>query len=230
MRLLRRGSVLSRKTREVGLLYTAQLALKRLIPVFLFNANKLFVVSTDIRPWKHYQTGDPEFRWAGPEDIDKMLATGEPAASVRKNFEGGARLAVIERSGRIVAYFWCQTNSVDHIDWLRYRLLPTDVWVVFAWIAAELRGQGMHARISNLVFAEFARGGYTRCLSVVDALNRNVIRAGAKGDASLVGQIWFVRVFGLTFVRIDRAVRIGWWGLGRRLTLSMSNLGGSPVK
>ena len=226
-RILRRGSVLLRKSREVGLFYTIQLVLGRLLPNFVFSINKLVVVSADIRNLREYRTSDPEFRWVGPEEIDKVVATGEPVASARKRFDEGARLAVVERGGRFVAYFWCQLGGVDHYDWLRYKFSPTDVWNVYAWVAPELRGQGMHARIRNFAYAEFARTGYSHSLATVDVLNRNSIRAAAKNRTLPVGYIWFIRILGFTLVHFDHSVRVGWWGLGRRLELPVGGLGGT---
>ncbi len=222
--IVRRGSALLRKSREVGPLYATQLVLDRLIPTFVFSMNTLVVVAADLRSLKEYRTSDPELRWAGPEDIEKMAATGDPAASVRKQLEEGARLAVVERGGRIVAYFWCRAGAVDYYDWLRFQLSPTDAWNTYAWVAPELRGQGTHARIRDFAYAGYVRGGCTRSLSVIDALNRNSIRAAAKVRALPVGHIRFVRVLGLTLVRFDRSVRVGWWGLGRRLVLPMGEL------
>lgn len=227
MWILRRGSVLLRKTREVGLLYATQLVLGRLLPTSVFSINKLAVVAADIRPLRQYPPSGPEFRWVGPEETDKVVATGEPIESVRNRFAEGARLAAVERGGRIVTYFWCQVGRVDQYDWLRYVLLPTDVWNVFAWVAPELRGQGMHARVRNFAYAEFSRAGHTRSLSTIDALHHNSIRAAAKGQALPVGYIWFVRILGLTLVRFGASVRVGWWGLGRRLDIP-SNAFGVP--
>lgn len=222
--IVRRGSALLRKSREVGPLYATQLVLDRLIPTFVFSMNTLVVVAADLRPLAGYRTSDPELRWAGPEDIEKMATTGTPVASVRKQFEESARLAVIERGGGIVAYFWCQAGVVDYYDWLRFRLSPTDAWNTYAWVAPELRGQGMHARIRDFAYAGYVRDGCTRSLSLIDALNRNSIRAAAKVRALPVGYIRYVRILGFTLVRFDRSVRVGWWGLGRRLVLPMGDL------
>lgn len=224
MDIFRHGSAFLRKTREVGPLYATQLVLARLIPTFVFSLNKLLVVSADLRPLQGYRTSDPEFRWAGPEDIDKVAATGEPVASVRKLFEEGARLAVVERGGKIVSYFWIQDSVVDLDDWLRIELSPADAWNIYAWVAPELRGQGMHARIRDFAYAGFVRTGCTRSLSIIDALNRNSIRAAAKVGALPIGHIRFIRVLGFTLARFDRSIRVGWWGLGRRFDVPVSEL------
>ena len=222
MWLLRHGSTLLRKSREVGPVYVIQLVFERLFPTFVFSFTKLVVVSADIRTLQEYGTSDPRFRWAGPEEIDRVVATGASLASVRKNFEEGARLAVLEHGSRFVTYFWCQVGGVDLYDWLRYKLSPTDVWNTYAWVAPELRGQGMHARIRNFAYSEFARTGFTRSMAVIDALNRNSIRAAAKVGALPIGHVWFIRILGLTLVQFDHSVRVGWWGMGRRFELPIN--------
>ena len=153
-----------------------------------------------------------------------LIATGASPKTARGWFEHGGRVAVIERAGKVLAYYAVRVKHHDEYDWLRIDLSPADIWTQVTWVAPEWCGRGLYPTVRSFALSEYANAGYNRLFAVIDVLNRNSIRASTKRGSVILGRMGFVRVLGFTVVCFGRSVRLGWWGLGRRLTLDCRNM------
>ena len=204
-----------RKIREVGPLYTAHLAANRFIPEALFQVRALMITERDPRHRPSVLDHDPGFRWITLEDFNSIAALRRLPRPLWAELEAGNRALILERDDDVISYFLYPSDSHHQASWVRFEFLPTDIWTIYTWVAPEYRGQGIHAHVRNFAASELEQAGYTRELSTIDALNRNSLRAHTKLGGWFIGRIFFLRILGLTLVRVGRSVRIGWWGPNR---------------
>ena len=82
--------------------------------------------------------------------------------------------------------------------------------------------------LRGITAGRHAAHGYKRYVSNVDILNRNSARANRRHGGRRGGNIFFVRLWNLTFARVNGKARLGWWGPGRRLEIDLSQFGETP--
>ncbi len=198
--------------RGIGLLYALQGSLSRRVPQRLFSVNSSYVFEGQPDDWADSDKMDPDMRWATPDDLPLLDATGLDLQIFRDRFARGAFTAIFVRDGKVISYYCLEDGSHNLHDWLRYRLSPREIWVVDVWVAPEHRGQRIHGRIYALTNRTLVQGHYDRELSTVNALNRNSMRATLRAGHRIIGRIFYVRILGLTFVRAGRITRLGFWG------------------
>lgn len=197
--------------------------LDRMTPGFLFSANTLVVVAEDTVAIARKAEPDPEMRWGTPDDIDRMTAFGQTPEELRERFERGARPAIVERDGRMIAYEWLQHDSYSEDPWLRLTLSPSDAWSYDSFVPPESRRQGLNKRTNAYLCAECARNGRTRVLGVIILTNQVAMRVHLRRGYEIVGRVFFVRILGLSLVRAAGKTRIGWWTAARPLNLPVSD-------
>ena len=208
-----------RSLREVGVLYTCQNIVKTVFPGRVLAANTAFVAEVDISRWPDSIAPDPCIRWAIPSDTEMFARAGVPIGAIQAYIARGARVAIYERNAEVLGFFIYDADCVELYDWIRFRLSPDVKWNAEAWVAPAHRGKGMHGRIRHFAVSEFCRNGYVRTLATIDAANIPSLRATIKKGA-IIGCISYVRILGLTLVRINGAIRVGLWGPKHRLDLT----------
>jgi GNAT superfamily N-acetyltransferase len=201
------------KYREVGLLYTAALIFRNLVP---FYVQTFYLCKLDLRDSRHTREGDPEIR-AGiiPEDNDSLIALGAPPKFLPVSFESGTQFWILERGGQMVAYMWLEPIDLDWWGWLRVKISPNDICGAIVWVAPEHRGQGFGPRLNRHAASECARAGYSRIISTVDSLNRNSLRADRKVGYNRICHFVFLRFMGFTLVHSGSTLRLGRWSSSR---------------
>ena len=213
-----------RRYQEIGPSYTAQRLWSHFIPRWVASIESVLIFELDLRPWKNHQNSSGEVRWATPRDFEALVEFGSSPAELQDRLERGAQAGIIEREGRIVAWLWCETNSHNQHDWLCIRLTDGDVWSFDAWVAPELRGQGLGPRIKSFMAAEYAAAGYSRIISWTDSLNRNAQTLNRKIGARPIGRVFALRILRLTLARIGRSSNVGWWSANCRFQISVDRL------
>ena len=212
------------KVREIGLLYTLQRALRRVIPRSLFAIEVVVVCEVPLEPMARAKEDIAGARWGTVADIDELASFGSSMRELNARFDRGARPGIVVRGGRVVAWNWSEPRVHDQYDWLRIHLPDADIWSFDGWVLPELRSQRLFPRIKAFMAVECLRDGHTHMVSWIDVLNRNQIRANQSLGGHLVGHLFAVRCLGLTFLRLNGVSRVGWWGFGRRLELGMDDL------
>ena len=212
------------KTREIGPLYTLRRALWRVIPRSLFTIENVVICEVPLEPLARANEDISGARWGAITDLDALATFGSTTRELNARFARGARPGIVEHGGRVVAWNWSEPHLHDQYDWLRIHLTATDIWSFDGWVSPELRGQRLFPRIKAFMAINCVQDGHTRMLSWIDVLNRNQIHANESLGGHLVGHLFAVRCLGLTYLRLNGASRIGWWGFGRRLKLSVADL------
>ncbi len=211
---------MNRKIREVGLLYTIQITVERLIPDALFRLRGAVFVDIDLRESRGNTGLDREVQWATEADLDALAIGYRTPAELRKRMRDGARVAYVERDGKVVSFAWFQPDFGDLNGWLRMTSLPgEDVWSIDAWTISAYRGQNLYPRILGVACAEFARAGYTRMLSVIMSLNRNSLKASEKIGTKRLVTLYYLRLLGLTLLWGELGFRLGRWSRKRYLEI-----------
>ena len=149
-----------------------------------------------------------------------MLVSGTPRPLVLALFDSGARVSVVEREGRLVAWIWERAGQHDTRDGVRFRLLADEVWWFDGWVAREYRGRGILRQLMNFHAGECAGAGYTRILLVADVLNRNSLSATTAFGFERVGSLSRISVLGLSLVRAGGTTRIGRWSSAHPLVIA----------
>lgn len=147
---------------------------------------------------------------------------------LRTRIDRGENADILERDGEVVAYRAFVTDNYEQSNWIRYKLAPGDVWVSHVWVQPYLRGRRIPLQLREFAADRQVRQGYKRYMSNVDALNRNSLRGNRRHGGEHCGSIFYVRLSGLTFARINGKARLGWWGPGRRLEIDLSEFGTTP--
>lgn len=213
------------KFREVGLLFTAQIFLRRYCPHDIHDLCSWVISAQSLRRWAGAGIVHPQVRWAGPDELDRINPLGASHAELATRFESGERLAIYEIDGKIVGQNWYSTGVHDHDGWLHFELRPTDVWGYEMWTDKTYRGRGIANRIADFANRHFADGGYDRMIGVIDVLNRNSLRTLEKHGNRNIGRVWFWRCLGFTLIRVDGLAHRGRWNSMRPFALPLARFG-----
>lgn len=208
---------------KAGVARTAQRALQRLVPHWLFDFNSLVAqelkFADSVLPpvdekWRH--------RWAGEDDFDVIIQSGIPPHQVRAFFAGGARAALCVKDGRLIAYTWFLPNPHTVFDWIR--VIPDrDVYIAAAFVAPEFRGRKISFETRKFAYPALAALGYTGIISFVEALNRSSIRTTHAGVRRYIGRLSYVRLLGLVIYRLNGRWGAGFWNRARPYDLSFGD-------
>lgn len=214
---------LRRKVDEIGLPYAAKRLFDRLSPTAVLYVNMVDIFERDLRGRATAGPAGREIRWATAQDLEMLAAFGGERRELEARFARGARVAVLERRGRPLARCWFETGQHERPG-LRYRLAPGDVWMWDAYVLPEFRRRGLFRRLNDFAAREYRRAGYVRVLSAVETLNRNSVRAHLALGARLRARMFCLSLFGLNLIHVGQWMRVGRWGLARRLDLPVEML------
>lgn len=122
----------------------------------------------------------PAFRWAGPEEADRLGAFQHGAAGVSARLARGERCAIVEDEGRIVAWVWIVPQGSYDEAGLIVHLGPGEVWAYDALVAPGHRGRRLSPGLKHAVARDLAGEGVWRIVSTVDRLNTASLRAASR--------------------------------------------------
>jgi hypothetical protein len=209
----RLGSAL-RKLDEVGWAYFARLLLQRLVPAWLWLANRGVVLELETAS----VGGDTldGLRWADPSEHALLGAFGHPASTLRERFARGDRACVLVSGGRLEGYAWFHSNAYEEPEVrTRFQMQPGEIWLYDAMVAPERRGEGLYPRLLAGAARRLAQLGVQRVLIFVDERNRNSVRAHVAGGAKPIAQITATGLFGWVRVLDQRDGSSRWLAPGR---------------
>lgn len=207
--------------REVGPLYAAHRVLTRYVPSWLFYLNVFVVLRVELSRFADAAAEDPEMRWAGPADLDALARFGG-VDYIAARLERGEAVAVLEQDGKILGWHSHATGYDQQSGWFRFDLGPKDVFFNIIVVAPQHRGQGLGPRIMDFALRETAAQGYQRAYFIIDALNRNSLKAFSRIESRPAGRIAYLRLLGLTVAKIGPRVRCGFWSPENPLRLPLS--------
>jgi len=190
---------LARKLSEVGPVYAAVLALRRLVPDRLLRLSHCSLYRLDTREARALEPLPA--RWATPADASLLEAFGHLRPEIEARLARGSLACVVESSGRLDAYVWFQAGEFfDAEVRTRFRLQPGDIWLYDAMVAPEQRGQGIYPRLLATAASLLRARGYARIWIEIDDLNRNSIAAHCAAGARPLERISILEIAG--FARI----------------------------
>jgi hypothetical protein len=206
--------------RNSGLARTAQRALQRAVPDWLFDINSLIAIEIDFAEWRQPPTAaEWPHRWADESDLEVLTRGGLSETEVRAFFAQGARAALCAKDGKLVGYTWYPTSDWTAFGWIRI-VLEGEVYAAAAYIAPEFRGRSLHNETRRFAYPALAALGYTRLVSFAEHLNRSTMRAGRTSNRRYIGRLSYVRLLGLVIFRLDGKWGAGFWNRRRPMELS----------
>lgn len=211
-----------RKTFEVGPLYSLQLIYWEIVPGWLFDLNIWIVTVKEIQANGGNTPDADALRWADESDTEALAACGLDRSKIASSFACGVKIAVCERAGRIICYARYGTATHEQDDWLIFKFKPQDVFGAGIWVAPDHRGQSIAPRVIAFARAHFASAGCRRSVGIINGLNRNSRRACAKVGITELDRIYYLRLFGLEFLRYGKLNRIGHWHSRNRLEIPLA--------
>ena len=202
---------LLRKAREVGPLYLARLALRRLIPARHFDLTRSVILELRLPPRPQTPVAPAQVRWAGQDELELLSSFGHPPETLRARVECGDRACVLLRDERLAAYAWFHQKCYEEPDLgSRFRLRPDEIWLYDAMVAPSLRGQRIYPSFLAGAALLLAQEGYSRILIKVEEINRNSMRAHCAAGAVPIASFQTLRLFGFTRVQDGRGVDARW--------------------
>jgi hypothetical protein len=205
---------------HAGVARTAQLALQRLVPDWLFDINSLIAIEVDFADCRVSAVADEwPHRWADEDDLELLTQAGYSAAEVRAFFAEGARAAVCEHDGKLIACAWPVLNDHTVFGWMRV-IVGRKVHGRAGYVAPEFRGREIHFETRNFMYSALADLGYTGIVSFIEHLNRSALHAGGNTPRRYVGRLFYVRLLGLVVYRLDDKWGAGSWNRTRPFELS----------
>jgi hypothetical protein len=194
---------------RAGKLRTLQIAMQRYVPSWVFDTNSVLAVKLSFADDRSAQE-DPKWphRWGAESDLPVLTQSGIAPETVRSLFREGARVAMCEKDGTLVAYTWFLTQPHVVYDWIR--VAPQDApFIYLAYVSPAFRGQHIHLETRLFAYAALAELGYSGIISFIEHLNRSSLRTGKTTPRRYLGRLTYVRVLGFTIYRLD-----GKWGAG----------------
>ena len=202
---------LRRKTREVGPLYLARLALRRLIPARHFGLTRSVLLELRLAPRPQTPVAPAQVRWAGQDEHELLSSFGHAPETLRARMECGDRACVLIREERLAAYAWFHRECYEEPDLgSRFRLRPDEIWLYDAMVAPSLRGRGIYPSFLTGAAELLEQEGFSRILVKVDEINRNSMRAHCAAGAVPIATFQALRLFGFTRVHDGRRADACW--------------------
>jgi GNAT superfamily N-acetyltransferase len=193
-----------RKLREVGLLYSLQILVARVLPPGWFRAGGLVVLSLDpaaAPPASEPAREGEALRWAGAADLALLERFGHSRATLEGRLARGDRVFVLLERGTLIGYVWIRLSEYDDDGLgILFRMDPDEVWLYDAMVAVEQRGRGLYTRLLRAASAALARAGIARIWIAVESLNRNSLEAHVRAGAHPRHRLRLARVLGLTWI------------------------------
>lgn len=206
--------------RHTGLMRSAQRALQRSIPAWMFDINSLVAVEIDFTDWQQPPpAAEWPHRWADESDVKLLTQGGVSEVKVRAMLAEGARVALCTKDGKLVGYVWCMTGQCTVFGWIRV-LLDGDVYGAAAYVAPEFRGRNLRNESRRFTYPELTALGYSRAVSFIEHFNRSSMRSGRTSDRRYIGRLSYLRILGLVIYRIDSHWGAGFWNQSRPFELS----------
>lgn len=201
--------------------------IRRLIPNSWLSAGRWAVFELPLRELANQPQPNLPIRWASTADAELLSQMGWPITRVRQLLDSGARTALLERGGRLLACLLLESYVHEPYEWLRFELPPQDLWVVYTWVHPDARGAGLFGHLRRFVATDCMAQGYGRILNAIGEENVKSLQANAKLPTRRLGRIVYLRVPGLTLVSAAGQVHLGRWNKQRPLALDMARFGGS---
>lgn len=188
------------KLREVGVRYAVVLMLSRVVPPRVFSTARIVVLHL---PTAAAKGDDAIGRWAGPEDARLLEGFGHSPSTLAERFARGDRAWIAVEADQLLGYCWfTRGNYHDDASGLDFPSHADEVWLYDAMVHRTQRGRGIYPRLLVGAARQLDREGTRGIWIMVEALNRNSIRAHEAGGARVRQAIRVVRLFGLE--RIER--------------------------
>ena len=214
-----------RQTQGSGVAHLLHLLLSFLLPRRLFRFDSVHIIALELASAFAPDGEAAGARCATEADTEALVTdlVGEKGQSdaLRRLFDRGSDVWVVERSGKLVAYDICGARTKTFADFILLQAPAGDTWAIEIWVAPEARGQGLAVQLRRRVAQEFRKRGMARILGSISVTNKRSIHAFRKIGAKPIGRLDYFWVFGFGLVRIDGRFRVGRWTDRRPLTLAI---------
>jgi GNAT superfamily N-acetyltransferase len=200
---------LARKRRESGGLYTAYLAVKRLVPPRVAAVDWVSIYGRRIAPSTPGRLAAAELRWAGPPDLAWLSSLGHAASGLARRMARGDRVAAMARDGELLGYTWFHQGPWEEMGF-RVRPGPDEIWGYDALVARAHRGRGIGPRLINTSGSALADEGFARVLSSVNNLNRNMLRVHERIGARSLVSLLVLRLGSVAVMRQRTRAGVRW--------------------
>lgn len=209
--------------RHAGSARTAQRALQRAVPAWLFDFNSLIAIKIDFEDL-HLIPAIEEwpYRWANKGDLELLTQGGFSVDELRAFWDLDGRAALCTKDGKLVGYTWYLTKSPTVFGWIRVAL-NGEVYGAAGYVAPEFRGRRIQSQARKFAYTALADLGYTRAVSFIEHFNRSSMRAGSNSIRRYIGRLSYVRLLGLVIYRIDARWGAGLWNSKRPFDLSFDD-------
>jgi GNAT superfamily N-acetyltransferase len=202
------GKIL-RKLAEVGPVYGAVLALRRVVPGGLLRYSRCSLYALDTALATALEP--IAARWADAAELELLTGFGHPREVVAGRLAAGSLACVLESGGSLQGYVWFQPGEfLDSELRTRFRLRAGEIWLYDAMISPALRGRGLYPRLLSAAAALLRERGQRRIWIEIDDLNRNSIAAHCAAGAVARGRTSVLEVCGLARVADARGAQ--WLG------------------
>lgn len=211
-----------RSLRHSGVRRSLQLARRRLLPIAIFDTD-VFLINrfdfSDLEPEMPYPF---DIRWASRADRERLTEGGLLISAVDRFFDAGGRSVIVEDGGTTVGYWWILPGGVDIHDWLRFEVGPDEVWGTTALVIPAYRGKEIGPMMKRYMYGKLTEEGYLRSWTLIEKLNVLSKHAAAKVPQRVVGQVFYIRFFGLTACKAADRWFVGFWGPKKRLVIPVA--------
>lgn len=206
--------------KHLGAARTLQLAIQRSTPPWIFDFNSLHALEVHFEDWDFVPTPDDwPYRWGTEEDAELLTGGGFSLEYVRYLFSCGGRPVLLEKDGELATYVWYLPHGGLHADWIWIVPGPGEVVTKGHQVLPKFRGQRIYQKTQNFAYSQLQAEGYTGLPSVVEALNRSTLKAGASGrdgagPRRYIGRVSYLRILGLVIFRMSGDLGAKKWGVG----------------
>ncbi len=190
------------KIRETGLLYSAGIAINRVVPDWLFRF-RIFTVY-QIAPKRILQTADA----SGDDLVHVSLAeTDADIATVSAltyfspgDMEADFQSAQAILDGQLAGAVWAAQRGFDETDLgLRIELSPDQSWLFAALVDKQFRRRGVYSRVFSFMVKHLQENVGGQQFLSINPTNVASVKAHDKYFDSVVGSVIALRTFGLAF-------------------------------
>lgn len=223
-------SLMLRKIRETGLVYTLAILYGRIVPAWMlrvglydvFHMSQCSVQGSVQNEEFHSHRSDMQVAWADDEANRKSAKQLSQMRDCR--LEDSKRACVASTDEKLVGVTWISNDSYCETDaGLRFDLAENQTWLFASYVDAAHRRTGIYRRLIAFLVAEDPQ---SELLFSVQRWNKRSQRAHRALGAEQLGSFLSVRLFGAAFCFVF-STSCGVLSIDRCLSMYPSN---SPIQ
>ena len=197
----------------------------RVVPRGALRAKAVTVMQLHRRHWREPAAEQRATRWAAEADVELLESYASRPPGVRVRLDRGGNAVLQFDGSRLLGCMWFEPRAPLYEGWLQIVIGDSDRWISDVFVDPEHRRQGVAGRLGS-TGRSWQPPEVQRVAGIATSLNTPSVRSAAKAGYE-IARFWYVRLLGITVVKLPGGWRGGVWNSAHPLCVPLSDFFGT---